>query len=158
MDTTLVRRSTALKIGLLVLLIASIAGVMLSPLRDHMNLRDVRLVVDATKALWYGPILFVIAFALGSILFVPATLFIIAAGLVWGWKLGVLYALLGGTLGAVGSFAIAKYLGGGVVARLGERGRQVASKLDRAGFKTLLILRLIPLWPFPVYKIGRAHV
>lgn len=153
-------RSTALKISLLVILIAAIAGVMLSPLREHMNLHDVRLAVDATEAVWYGPILFVLAFAVGSVLFVPATLFIIAAGLVWGWKLGVLYALTGGTLGAVASFAIAKYLGGGVIARFGERGRQVAAKLDHAGFRTLLILRLIPLWPFPVfnYAAGLANV
>lgn len=156
----LVRRSTLLKFGILVLLGAAIAAVMFSPLRDHMTVADVRAAVAAMQGLWYGPALFVLAFALGSILFVPASVFILPAGLVWGWVLGFIYSMIGATLGALGTFAIAKYLGGGFLARFGQRGEQIARKLDHAGFKTLLILRLIPLWPFPVYNYaaGLANV
>ena len=147
-------RSTLRKLGILVLLGAAIAAVMLSPLRDHMTVQNMRAAVAAMQGIWYGPILFLLAFILGSILLLPASVFILPAGLVWGWKLGFIYSMIGGTLGAVGSFAIAKYLGGGFLSRFGVRGQQIARKLDHAGFKTLLILRLIPLWPFPVYNYG----
>jgi uncharacterized membrane protein YdjX (TVP38/TMEM64 family) len=153
------RRQTAIKLLLVALVLAGAAAVLFSPLRD-LSISEVRESVDRLARIWYGPVVFILMFAIGSVLFFPATLFILAAGLVWGWRLGAPYALLGATLGALGSFAIAKYVGGGVLARLGRRGEQVARKLDHAGFKTLLILRLIPLWPFPVfnYAAGLAGV
>lgn len=153
------RRRIASRVALALLVVAGVAVVMFSPWRD-MSVTELRVAVEKLQEIWYGPLVFVLMFAIGSTLFVPATLFILAAGLVWGWQLGAPYALLGATLGALGSFAIAKYVGGGIVARLGRHGEQVARKLDHAGFKTLLILRLIPLWPFPVfnYAAGLAGV
>lgn len=152
-------RRTATKVTLALLVVAGVAAVMFSPLRE-LSIAELRAAVEKMQGIWYGPVIFVLMFAIGSTLFVPATLFILAAGLVWGWRLGAPYALLGATLGALGSFAIAKYVGGGIIARLGRHGEQVARKLHHAGFKTLLILRLIPLWPFPVfnYAAGLADV
>lgn len=133
-------------------MVAGIAVVMLTPIRERLSLEGIKALIDQMKGIWYAPLLFITAFAVGSVLWVPASVFIIPAGLVWGWKFGFVYSVIGGALGALITFALAKYVGEGFLHRFGDRGARIARKLDHAGFKTLLILRLIPLWPFPLYN------
>lgn len=136
------------------MLAAAIAAVYFSPLRDKLTLENVQRVLDHVKSLWYGPIAFIIAYAIGVVLWVPASLFILAAGVIWGWYLGGAYALAGGLLGAFIAYRIGHFLGGGLLARFGKPGAVVAKRLDHAGFSTLLTLRLIPVFPFALLNYG----
>jgi len=147
-------RQRAVKIAVLVLLAAAFVAVWLSPLREQMTRDNVRAFVENLRGLWYGPIAFIAAFALGCIFALPASLFVIAAGFIWGWVLGGVYSLIGGVLGATASFYVGRFVGAGILDRFGRVGRMVAKQVDHAGFRSLLVLRNIPGIPFAVLNYG----
>lgn len=156
--SALTRSKLVVRLAGAAVLLTAIAGFYFSPLRAELTLENARLFMNHLQSLWYGPILFVAAFAVGATLVVPATLFVVVAGLVWGWFLGGLYAVAGATMGAFLSFLIARWLGSDLLRRFGRRGEDLADRLQNAGFRSLLILRLIPIFPFAVlnYSAGFA--
>jgi len=149
-----------IKVLLALVLLGVIAGVYLSPLRDHLTIEGARSVASSLRGVWFGPIVFILAYALGVIVCAPALVFIACAGVIWGWKLGALIALTGAMLGAMGSFHVARYLGGGLLSRFGPKAAAVSRRLERASFRSLLLVRLVPLFPFFVlnYAAGVARV
>lgn len=147
-------RPTAMKLAVVILLTGAAVGLYLSPVRDQLTVETIRRVARELGNPWYGPPLFVLAYAVGAVLFVPATIFILASGLIWGWKLGGIYSLAGAGLGAVASCAIARFVGAGLLSRAGQRADLVVARLQRAGFKTLLMLRLVPVFPFAILNYG----
>lgn len=147
-------KRTLIKIGAGALLLAIFLGVWFSPLREHLTRENIRAGVDQVRSLWYAPILYVLIYAAGCTVALPASIFVIAAGFIWGWLLGGAYAMVGGMLGAVISFFAARLLGEGLLVRFGRIGAVVAKQVDHAGFKTLLVLRNIPGIPFAVLNYG----
>ena len=147
-------RRKIVRIVMGVLLLAAIAAIYLSPLRDHLNRDEIRAFVEQLRGLWYGPIAFIIIFALACIFAVPASIFVLASGLIWGWKLGGTWALIGGVVGATASFFAGRFLGEGLLHRFGRIGKMVAKQVDHAGFKSLLIIRVIPGLPFAAVNYG----
>lgn len=134
------------------MLAAAFLALYLSPLREQLTLANVRSAADALAGLWYGPLVYVAGYALGATLLVPATVFAVAAGVIWGWKLGFLYAMSGGVLGGLLSYGVARFVGEGVVERLGATAISLAGRLQHAGFKVLLIARLFV--PFAIVSYG----
>jgi uncharacterized membrane protein YdjX (TVP38/TMEM64 family) len=147
-------RRALFRIAALVLLVAVVAGAWFSPLREQLTRENVRAFVEHLRGLWYGPIAFILVFAAGCILALPASVFVIAAGFIFGWVPGALYSIVGGLLGAVASFYLARFIGEGFLDRFGRVGRIVAKQMDHAGFRYLLILRYIPGIPFAVLNYG----
>jgi uncharacterized membrane protein YdjX (TVP38/TMEM64 family) len=92
------------------------------------------------------------AFAVACVLWIPASVFLIAAGVIWGWKLGSIYSITAALLGALMSYYVSRFIGAEAMSRFG--GAKIARYLERAGFQTMLILRLIPLFPFAVLNYG----
>lgn len=147
-------KRTIFRIAVLVLLAAAFIAVWFSPLRAQLTRDNIRVFVEHLRGLWYGPIAFIFAFALGCVFAIPASLFVIAAGFIWGFALGATYSMIGAMIGAVASFYVGRFLGTGVLDRFGKLGRMVAKQVDHAGFKSLLILRNIPGIPFAVLNYG----
>ena len=143
---------TKVRIVAAVALVAISAGLYLSPLRTWLTVENVSAAIRQISALWYAPFLFMIAFAVACVVWIPASVFLIAAGVIWGWKLGSLYAITGALLGAAMSYYVSRFLGAEAMARFG--GGRIVRYLDHAGFQTMLILRLIPLFPFAVLNYG----
>jgi uncharacterized membrane protein YdjX (TVP38/TMEM64 family) len=112
------------------------------------------------RNLWYGPIVLIVSYAIGCIFAIPASIFIIAAGVIWGWKLGVTYAMCGALLGASAAYVAGRFLGEGLLDRFGKAGRAVSKQVKNAGFVSMLIARLIPGPPFAVwnYAAGIANM
>jgi uncharacterized membrane protein YdjX (TVP38/TMEM64 family) len=148
------RSRTLIKAALLVVIIGGVAALYFSPLRSYLSREHIRGTIDYLRGLWYGPLVLILSYAIGCIFAVPATVFVVSAGVIWGWKLGGLYSLIGGVLGATASFLVARFLGEGVLKRFGRLGRAVEKQVDHAGFKSLLVLRLIPIFPFAVLNYG----
>ena len=146
------RRISKIVVG--VLLLAAIAVIYLSPVRDHLNRDEIRGFVEQLRGLWYGPIAFIGIFAVACIFAVPASIFVLASGLIWGWQLGGTWSVIGGLLGATASFFAGRFLGEGLLHRFGRVGKIVAKQVDHAGFKSLLILRFIPGLPFAALNYG----
>jgi uncharacterized membrane protein YdjX (TVP38/TMEM64 family) len=147
-------RRTQLKIVAGVLLAAAFVAIWLSPLRDQLTRENVRSFVEHLRGLWYGPIVFVLAFAIGCVFALPASVFCIAAGFIWGWLAGGIYAIVGGSIGAVASFFVGRYLGEGILTRFGRVGAMVTRQVENAGFRSMLVIRFIPGIPFAVLNYG----
>ncbi len=147
-------RRNLLKLAAVLLLGAAFAGVWFSPLREYLTRENVRAAVAYIRTLWYAPIVYVILYAIGCVVALPASIFVISAGFIWGWLLGGAYAMVGGMTGAIISFFVARFVGEGLLDRFGRLGRVVAKQVDHAGFKSLLIARNIPGIPFAVLNYG----
>lgn len=130
------------------------AGIWFSPLREHLTRENVRAAVASVRGVWYGPIVYILAYAIGCTVALPASVFVIAAGFIWGWFFGGVYALAGGMLAAILSFFAGRFIGDGLLQRFGALGRMVAKQVDHAGFRSLLVLRNVPGIPFAVLNYG----
>jgi uncharacterized membrane protein YdjX (TVP38/TMEM64 family) len=147
-------RRLVLRIAVVLLLGCAVGALYFTPLREYMTREHVRELVAQLRGVWYGPIIFIVTYAIGCVVAVPATVFILSAGVIWGWQLGGTYSFLGGLLGATLSLLVGRFVGEGLLERFGKLGRAVAKQVDHAGFRSLLILRLIPLFPFAVMNYG----
>ena len=147
-------RRRAAKIGLLVVIAAAIAAIYFSPLRDYLSRDEIRKAAEHLRGYWYGPLVFIALSAISCIFAVPASIFVLAAGAIWGWFMGGIYAIAGAMIGATLSFLAGRFMGEGLIDRFGKAGQYVAKQVDHAGFKSLLVLRCIPGIPFAVLNYG----
>ena len=149
-----------IKIAALLVLVAGVAALYFSPLRTYFTRENVYGAVESMRGLWYAPFVLIGAYAVGCIFAIPASVFILAAGAIWGWKLGVTYAMCGAMLGASGAYFAGQFLGEGLLERFGKAGEMVSRQVSRNGFVSMLIARLIPGPPFAVwnYAAGIARM
>lgn len=147
-------RRLVLRVAAAALLVSAFVAIWFSPLREHLTRENIRAAVEQIRAVWYAPIVYVAVYAIGCVVALPASIFVIAAGFIWGWLLGGCYAMLGGVTGAIVSFFAGRFIGEGLLDRFGRIGRLVRQQVDHAGFKSLLILRNIPGIPFAVLNYG----
>lgn len=104
-----------------------------------------------------APLLFVASYVAASVTFVPASMFTMAAGVLFGLLPGVALVMAGAVLGASACFAIARGAGRRFVERRLGQDRRIAA-IDRAvgarGFTIVLLLRLTPVIPFSPLNYG----
>lgn len=92
----------------------------------------------------WGPVLFVVAFALLQPLGVAAHVFIVAASLVWTPLPGLVLSWIGALAAASTSFWFARWMGHEwVQSRLPAKLRRWDAKLATHGFRTVLVMRLL---------------
>ena len=111
----------------------------------------------------WGPIAFVLGYALATVAFVPGSVLTLAAGAIFGLVKGTELAFLGATLGASLAFLIARHA---ARRRFEERLRTSPrfAALDRAiatqGLRIAFLLRLSPVFPFNLlnYALGVSRV
>ncbi|HJT18247.1 MAG TPA: hypothetical protein VJ853_12695, partial [Thermoanaerobaculia bacterium] len=93
-----------LRIATLVVLVGGVAALYFSPLRSYVSREHLSETIDYLRGLWYGPIVLIVSYGVGCIFAVPASIFIMAAGIIWGWKLGTAYAMAGAMLGSSAAY------------------------------------------------------
>jgi uncharacterized membrane protein YdjX (TVP38/TMEM64 family) len=92
---------------------------------------------------------------IGLFLLPGATLLSVCSGAVFGLPLGPLLVSLGSTLGAVLAFFVARYiLRDWVEERFGERLQPIQAGLCENDIHYILVLRLVPLFPFFLVNIA----
>ena len=143
-----------LKIATLLVLVGGVVALYFSPLRSQFSREHLSDTVDYLRTLWYGPIVLIASYGIGCIFAIPASVFIIAAGIIWGWKLGVTYAMTGAMIGASASYFAGRFLGEGLLDRFGKAGQAVSRQVSQNGFVSMLIARLIPGPPFAIWNYG----
>jgi uncharacterized membrane protein YdjX (TVP38/TMEM64 family) len=100
-----------------------------------------------------GYALFIAAYALVTVLMMPAVLLMIAAGYYFGLLTGVALVSAGATLGAALAFLIARHLARERVAKYAAASPRYAAidaAVGRKGWPIVFLLRLSPLVPFVV--------
>jgi len=112
---------------------------------------------------YIGGIAFIAIYILSTVVFVPATILTLGAGVVFGVVWGSIYVFFGATLGAIAAFLVGRYLARDWVGKKIE-GNQKFVAIDQAvahsGFKIVLLTRLSPLFPFNLlnYAFGITGV
>jgi uncharacterized membrane protein YdjX (TVP38/TMEM64 family) len=111
----------------------------------------------------WGPVVFIIGYALAAVAFIPGSVLTIAAGAIFGLGAGTLYALAGAWLGSSAAFLVARYLARGLVEQRIARSPRFAAVSDAVaanGRRIVFLLRLSPVVPFNVlnYALGVTRV
>jgi uncharacterized membrane protein YdjX (TVP38/TMEM64 family) len=139
------RRSVrnGLRIAAAALVIGSALAVALFGYRGAIDPIAIRDAIAGSRA---APAIFIGLQIVASLLFIPRTILGIAAGLIFGFALGSLWAILGAMAGAAAGFAVARWIGGGdvnldAIPRLGP----AIARAERGGWRAVAITRLIPL-------------
>jgi uncharacterized membrane protein YdjX (TVP38/TMEM64 family) len=108
-----------------------------------------------------APLLFIGAYALAVVLLLPGTLFCLLGGALFGVWLGILFNILGASLGALLAFLISRHLASGMVERhLGNRMQQLKQGVEREGWRFVALVRLIPMVPYDLsnYAFGLSRI
>lgn len=109
----------------------------------------------------WAPIVYVPLFAIGTVVFLPGSLFALAGGALFGPVWGAMLNLLGATLGASIAFLIARYLAGDWVARKSAGGlKRLIAGVEAEGWRFVAFVRLVPLFPFNLsnYALGLTRI
>jgi uncharacterized membrane protein YdjX (TVP38/TMEM64 family) len=102
----------------------------------------------------WGPIIYVLLYAVGPSFLIPGAVMTIAAGLAFGMWWGAIWSLVGANAGAIVAFGAGRFLGRPFVERtMGVRLRQLLNRLERNGFYLTLYLRLVPLIPYNAFNL-----
>ena len=110
-----------------------------------------------------GVVLFVLAYIVGTVLFLPGSLMTISAGVVFGLGWGILIALCSATVGASLSFLIGRYVAREAIKKRADQNKKfkaVDEAIGDQGWKVVGLLRLSPVVPFNLanYFFGVTRV
>ncbi|MBI3323864.1 MAG: TVP38/TMEM64 family protein [Candidatus Omnitrophica bacterium] len=146
--------STWMKLGVFVLVVLGIGWALRALGVDltHVTPERVRGFV-LSFGIW-APLVYLAAYG-QPLIPLPASVMTITGGLAFGPAWGTLAALVGATIRACSEFAVARLLGREAVAKL-LKGKIAAldEKISEHGFRTVLLIRLIPNVPFDVQNYG----
>ncbi len=97
----------------------------------------------------WGPVVYMLLYAVGPSFLVPGAVMTIAGGLAFGAMWGSVYSLIGGDIGAIVAFAAGRFLGKSFVERIvGERFHAMLQRIAKHGFQIILYLRFVPVIPY----------
>lgn len=110
-----------------------------------------------------APVVFVLAYILITVVFLPASVITLGAGLVFGVVKGSILVFIGAMLGATAAFLIGRFVARDWIAKKVEDNRFFNS-LDNAiadeGLKLIFLIRLSPAFPFNLlnYALGLTKI
>jgi uncharacterized membrane protein YdjX (TVP38/TMEM64 family) len=109
----------------------------------------------------WGPIIYIIIYLLRPLIFFPAGILSATAGIIWGPALGFFYLQIAANISSAVEFFIARYFARGPVEKYikGKIGN-LDEKIERHGFLTVLLIRLIPnvAWDIQNLSLGLTKV
>jgi uncharacterized membrane protein YdjX (TVP38/TMEM64 family) len=147
------RSATAVKAAFFaVFVLGALALVHFLPVRELLTAENLGLYVR-TAGLW-APLLFILVYAAGVSLFLPATIFTALGAALFGPYWGFVVVWLGAMAGASAAFLIGRTLARDFAARLiGGRLQKYDDAIEKNGFATVLYMRLV-YFPFTPMNFG----
>jgi uncharacterized membrane protein YdjX (TVP38/TMEM64 family)/rhodanese-related sulfurtransferase len=109
----------------------------------------------------FAPIFFVLAYAIGTVFFLPGSILTLAGGALFGPIAGTFYSLTGATAGATLAFVVTRYLASDWVKRRTDgRLAEFVSGVEAEGWRFVAFVRLVPLFPFNAlnYALGLTRI
>lgn len=111
----------------------------------------------------WGPVVFILAYVLATVLMVPGSALTLAAGTLFGVVYGTGIVSVASTLGAAAAFLVGRFLARDSIAARTAKNPSFAA-LDRAlgreGWKIVALARLSPVFPFTLlnYAFGLTRI
>lgn len=143
----------------LLILIGVIAAVRAGGLTEYLDQQ--RLQEAIRRWGMWGPLIYILIFAVAPALFLPGLPITVAGGLAFGPVWGTAYASVGSTLGAGLAFLISRYFARGAISEmLGERWKKIDEGVAQRGWVYVAVTRLIPIFPFNLlnYAFGLTQI
>ena len=106
---------------------------------------------------FWGPLVFVLLYAVATVAALPGSVMSVFAGAVFGPVIGVAVVIFGATLGAGLAFLVARYFARDAVAgwlSTKEKFRQLDDLTEKQGAIMVAVTRLVPLFPFNLLNYG----
>jgi uncharacterized membrane protein YdjX (TVP38/TMEM64 family) len=149
------RLTTWLKLLLLVVLLA--AAVYYFRFTERGREVTPEYVLNSIEA--HGPVsarlIYIAVYIAGTVMLLPGTVLSFAGAVLFGAYQGTLYTWIGATVGATLAYLLARALGRDFVERLfGGRFAAFDKSIREHGFIGLLIIRLLPFFPFNAVNFG----
>ena len=110
-----------------------------------------------------APVVFILAYIIITVAFLPASVITLGAGFVFGVVKGSILVFIGAMLGATAAFLIGRFVARDWIAKKVE-GKSFFTALDNAiaeeGLKLIFLIRLSPAFPFNLlnYALGLTKV
>ena len=108
-----------------------------------------------------APLVFMLIYALATVLFLPGSVMTLAGGALFGPVLGAFYNITGATFGAALAFLISRYIASDWVEdRAGGKVKQLINGVEAEGWRFVAFVRLVPLFPFNLlnYALGLTRI
>ena len=124
---------------------------------DSIQANELRLRGEVAAAPALALLVFIGLYGIATAAFVPVGLvMMLAGGFLFGPLVGTLATILGSTMGAVMAYLAARFAAGDEVRRRLTKGRlrRLVEGFDKAPFRYLLTLRLVPLSPFGLVNVA----
>ncbi len=111
----------------------------------------------------WGPLVFILGYAVATVAFIPGSLLTLAAGAIFGLARGTLFVFIGAAIGSALAFLVARYLArSSIEHRLENRPRfaTIDKAVAKEGRKIVFLLRLSPIFPYNLlnYALGLTSV
>src|SRR6266567_4858160 len=151
------RGVTVRRLFLLVMLLTGIACAVIW--RSYLSVPQIQAFVLGLGR--WGPLAFVLLYAIGPAFLVPGLPFDLAAGILFGPIWGTVYALVGGTLGATVAFLAARTVGRDwTEEKLSGPLKKIKEGVDKGGWEFVAFVRLVPVIPFNLlnYALGLTRI
>ena len=128
----------------------------------HRDQFDVQLLARwLEQAGWWAPVVFILIYAVATVLFLPGSVLTLSGGIIFGPILGTVCNITGATIGAGLSFLVARYLASDwVLQRSGGKLKQLINGVEAEGWRFVAFVRLVPLFPFNLlnYALGLTKI
>jgi len=136
----------------LAFIIGAIFLIRFTPVKNYLTADALGRFLEGA-GLW-GPVVYMMVYAVGVCLFVPGTLLTGLGAAIFGAYWGFLYVWIGAMMGAGAAFFIGRTLGRDFTASLiGDKLKKYDDAIERNGFATVLYLRLV-YFPFTPMNFG----
>lgn len=97
----------------------------------------------------FAPIIFILIFIMATVLFVPGMPLSLAGGFIFGLSQGIIYNVIGTTLGASCAFLLARHYGQDWIRKkAGSKLQVIMNGAHNEGWRYVALLRLMPFTPF----------
>ena len=105
----------------------------------------VRQLIQLMQTSAYGPLIYIVLYALRPLLFFSSILLTLAGGFIFGPVWGVLYTVIAANTSAMVAYVVGYYFGQGLLADDGSDGviQRYAARMRKNSFETVLIMRFI---------------
>jgi uncharacterized membrane protein YdjX (TVP38/TMEM64 family) len=112
---------------------------------------------------WWAPLIYILAYNIATILFLPGSLLTLKGGCLFGWWWGTIYTTIGAMIGAVFAFLIGRHFSRNWVRQKTikyPKFKLLNTAVEQDGLKIVVLTRLSPIFPFNLlnYAFGLTDI